>query len=118
MVGIPNKDINVWRDTFRNLYKDKEMTTGETYYLDIAHASLIRWTRKLSLFEIDKVLNILEFYNKNIGTVFASLDVNAIEVVNASWLLEESDVETLSKLKFINKSDEIEDNLKNLLTNE
>lgn len=92
MVGHPSHDINEWRDKFREKCIQKGINTGELYHLDIAHASLFRWKRKLTPFEIKKFIDLTESMNKCYNT-FAQLNITGIDIVNASWLLEERDVE-------------------------
>jgi hypothetical protein len=93
MVGCPDQDINKWRDDVRS-----RGDMQEAYYLDIAHASILRWTRRLSGSELDAFLRIIDRFNKEY-TMFAQLEVNSLDVVNASWLLRETDVEVFGNIK-------------------
>jgi len=94
MVGRPTRHINAWRDKLRQFQKDRGIISGELYYNNIAHATLLRWTKELTPRQRFKIASLVERINRE-NNRLATLHVFGYDIMNASWLLKEATAKSL-----------------------
>jgi len=99
MIGTPDKDVNRWRDNVRCKQVQRGVISGEVYYNNIFHATLLRWSKELTPQEILMVARMIDRLNKKYD-FFARIDVYGYQIVNATWLLKEDTVEVFTSRDF------------------
>ena len=96
LCGTPTAPINDHRDRLR-----AAGFCGESYTLDIAHASLCRWTEPLSP---GTCAGLMDYVLSRPRMPYAHLDVTHIDIVEASWLMLPQDIRHIKRVQLKNVS--------------
>jgi len=99
LCGTPTAPINEHRQRLRDAG-----FCGEGYTLDIAHASLCRWTAPLSATACRDILDLFEPLSCPQPEPFAHMDVTHVDIVEASWLMHPKDIRHIERVEFKNMS--------------
>jgi hypothetical protein len=94
--GEPSEPINEHRDRLR-----AAGFCGESYTLDIAHASLCRWTEPLTS---GTCADLMDYVQTRPRVPYAHMDVTHIDIVEASWLMRPQDIRYIKRVHLKNVS--------------
>ena len=92
LCGTPTININLIRDHIRK----SVCIDPESYHLNICHMTMLRWTSQLT---DDEQRTFLEWI-KSLGVQrYVTLRVNTIDIVHATWLMDQKDISVLDSIK-------------------